>query len=238
MMNGAGFGLGMVGQAFSLDGVNDYVHVGEPPDLEFMRTGDFTIDAWFRVPESAADQVVVSRGDTFGGQQNRFIQVHVDNFRLVGVVRGDAGEPNTVYTLSSTDLSPLSFVHFAFLRRKGVRTELYVNGRLDTVSGPDVAGDITFSASRPLSIGASNVGASGGPTSFFDGLIDEVQIFARALSECEIKTISEAGSTGVCKNDTDLDGQLDFHDNCPTVANPSQANVDGDSGQTRWSDYA
>ena len=62
----------------------------------------------------------------------------------------------------------------------------------------------------------------------FDGLIDEVEIFNRALSAGEIAAIYAAGSAGKCKPDADSDGITDELDNCPAIANPGQEDTDGD----------
>lgn len=43
------------------------------------------------------------------------------------------------------------------------------------------------------------MGAIFGSRSFFDGLIDEVEIFNRALSAAEIRAIYDAGSAGKIK---------------------------------------
>ena len=45
LMNGAGFAPGMVGEAFSINGANDEVLIGNPANLQLQ---DFTIDAWVK----------------------------------------------------------------------------------------------------------------------------------------------------------------------------------------------
>ena len=46
LMGDATYARGMVGDAFSFDGQNDYVFIGNPPDLQLQ---DFTIDAWIQL---------------------------------------------------------------------------------------------------------------------------------------------------------------------------------------------
>ena len=57
----AAFAPGMVGRAFSLDGVGDYVEVAHNSNLD-PGTSSFTIDAWIKTPSTSDDiQVVVSK---------------------------------------------------------------------------------------------------------------------------------------------------------------------------------
>src|SRR5439155_25653435 len=72
------------------------------------------------------------------------------------------------------------------------------------------------------------IDASGTCTQTFHGLIDEFHIYNRALPDTEIRSIFFAGSAGISKSDVDLDGVLDFVDNCPTVPNPDQTEANGD----------
>ena len=47
LQNGATFAAGMVGQAFSFDGIDDSVHVGNASTLH-VSAGNFTVEAWVK----------------------------------------------------------------------------------------------------------------------------------------------------------------------------------------------
>ena len=75
----------------------------------------------------------------------------------------------------------------------GQQIKIYINGKLmgqapktGNIEGDDV----------PFNIGGR---ADDQGTGKFNGLIDEVELFNRALSPEEIKAIFEAGSAGKCK---------------------------------------
>ena len=59
LINGATFTTGMVGQAFSFDGVDDYVEVPDNPSLNI--TEKITIDAWINVSDIITPHVILSK---------------------------------------------------------------------------------------------------------------------------------------------------------------------------------
>ena len=67
-------------------------------------------------------------------------------------------------------------------------------------------------SSVPVNIGSFESNVSGIRVGFFDGLIDEVEIFTRALSGAEIQAIFDAGSAGKCKVDCNGNGISDVQD--------------------------
>ncbi len=91
------------------------------------------------------------------------------------------------------------FHHVAIvLDREDNRFELYINGTQAAFDDlPDGFGSIDNNV-RP-SIGALSRGGVGSPTAFFNGLVDEVKLYNRALTAAEIKAIYDAGSAGTLK---------------------------------------
>lgn len=203
LTNGATFAPGKVGDAFLLDGVNDFVAIGDPAELEPPAMQSFTFMAW------------VKRNGPHGGPYPNF-QVIVGRAPLVGngtpeyYLRWKDGAANFVTVTGGVvnDLPgtiPLAdgvWYHIAgtFDDASGVKN-LYVNGVLDISHA--VPGSIGATDTVPWRIGHSSLPGVEEP---FNGRIDEVQVFDRALSTSEIQTIVNAGSAGICKTDcTDLD---------------------------------
>jgi hypothetical protein len=69
LQNGATFGAGKVDQAFSLDGVDDYVSIANGPSLD-MGTGDFTIDVWVNFSSLSAEQHLFHKVSGSGSNVN------------------------------------------------------------------------------------------------------------------------------------------------------------------------
>lgn len=215
LANGAGYGPGFVLEALTLDGVDDYLSAGSDPSMKM--TTALTIDAWIYPtgPGSATDGsgIVVNkegeyefRRDADGRIQWAFSDAWV-------------WHPTSVFAPEN------EWSHVAVVFDHGT-VHTYLDGVLGHTgtSGAGVLGD-AHPAQDELRIGGRE-GIPGGQN--FQGSIDEVELFDRALTAAEIAAIAAAGTDGKCKADADADGVLDAFDNCPARANPDQADHDGD----------
>jgi hypothetical protein len=190
--------LGMVGQAFSFDGTNDFVQIPDAPELN---PTNLTIEAWVLFSSLDSDgsgtsppgqQYIVfkqnSGGNTSGGYQlGKARTADGDVFSFV--VSSDSGE---MCSLCSTSLVTTSvWYHVAGVRDSNF-TQLYVNGQLESETNVDF----------PQDYGTNDLffGSSGDPfwDSKFAGLLDEVSLYSRALSADEISAIYNAGAGGKC----------------------------------------
>src|ERR1035437_2449033 len=190
--------LGMVGQAFSFDGTNDFVQIPDAPELN---PTNLTIEAWVLSSSLDSDgsgtsppgqQYIVfkqnSGGNTSGGYQlGKARTADGDVFSFV--VSSDSGE---MCSLCSTSLVTTSvWYHVAGVRDSNF-TQLYVNGQLESEANVDF----------PQDYGTNDLffGSSGDPfwDSKFAGLLDEVSLYSRALSADEISAIYNAGAGGKC----------------------------------------
>jgi hypothetical protein len=112
LVNGAGFDPGMVGQAFSFNGVN-WVEVPDDP-IWTLGTSDFTIDLWVKFNSLSGRDPFISHDDG-GGEQNKWIfwydvQGH-DKLNGVPALRFHINSPHP----------PVPFLpHMTPLRRRGV----------------------------------------------------------------------------------------------------------------------
>jgi hypothetical protein len=89
--------------------------------------------------------------------------------------------------------------HLLSFAREGVTLQVYVDGVL-SASG-STAGTTTISNAADLIAGKSACSGADG-TTFFSGQLDDLQIYDRALSACEIQAGIESGL------DMDADGAI------------------------------
>ena len=195
LQHGASFATGIVGQGFALDGVDDYVDFGNAPSLR-VSSGDFSIDAWVRFDAiTAADMSIVDKMSAVG--------VNLDGWRLIkqgddnhfwfcfggGTVNRCVDPAFTVF--SRTLAVPDVWFHVAAVKSAS-SFSLYVNGEQEDSRSPVPAFVDTQSAS--LLVGSYILQGAN-----LDGIVDEVQLFNRALSASEVRSIFDAGKLGKCR---------------------------------------
>lgn len=197
LQGGATFDTGRVARAFSLDGTNDFVRVPNDPSAAFNFTGSFTIDAWIFLKANPAEFApIVSKWNDIGVHQRNYflaVQVFGGARRLRFDVSGDGlflgGHSSIIY---SADTIPLNtWTHVAGVFNGTTQTlTVYVNGnpsdffhQFATISAPLVNNE-------PVLIGAGDLGSN--QRDFFNGLIDEVELFNRAITQAEIQSIFNA----------------------------------------------
>ena len=200
----ATYTTGIVGPGFRLDGTGGYVLVPDSDNLTI--TGDITIDAWIRRrvgPETpsivtkyesdvagggVAYALLLLSGDTSSAHV-RFAVYETKDGSVSRVLDTDAG---VVPALRATHIAGTFDLATQDLK-------IYVNGSevAATLVTSDVITSIYPSAS-PVRIGAIQA-SSGEVTDFFEGVIDEVEIFNRALTRYEARSIFSARRAGKIK---------------------------------------
>ena len=162
---------GKYGKALSFNGYNSWVTVGHNAAQVLSR--GMTLEAWVR-PASLSGWRSVLMKEQPGGPVYELYANTSDLFAAAGGVYTDAES----FVVSPTQLTIGIWTHLA-TTYDGEAMRLYVNGV--EVASFAQSGPIKASASA-LRIGGNNVWGE-----FFDGLIDEVRVYNRALSAAEIQ---------------------------------------------------
>lgn len=178
---GVAFAPGHVGQAFSFNASAD-AGIIVPPATSLNPTEAITIEAWIRPASfpNAFPTVVRKDQNAIGTTQYSLLvgdRVAYLNIGGVGTATGGSVPTNVWTHLAGT------------YDRQFIR--LYVNGVEVTNTAATAA---IPTSTENLGIGKHALFT----TRNFDGLIDEVSIYSRALSAGEIAAIHAAGSAGKC----------------------------------------
>ncbi len=225
------FSPGMVGQAWDFSDGEAHARVAAHPDLDFVATDEYSILMWMKsLPvNDNGNLALVTKYRDWNFPYPYAVRIKTSLFSSPGPDDGEiwAGCTDTIRygtTQTTRRFDDGVFHHIAAVYRHSVKTvEIHADGGVsarrvypEDLSGLANGGDLWF--------GRSWIGS----TTAYDGLLDDIMIFDRALSVCETRRIHEAGSAGICRTDDDLDGLNDYEDNCPAITNAMQVDTDAD----------
>jgi len=196
LVNGASYTPGMVGPAFALDGIDDHILVPASSNLNI--TGDVTVDLWakrttFGYAYMAAKGNVTGPLGTAGSSVVFHLGFHLNDDLVCGYYTASGGS----FGVHATAITDSEFHHYACVR-SGNTVKIFLDGvEVSDHTFTEGPGD---TAAYPMVIGAirTELDASGF-LGHFGGIIDEVEVFDRALSAAEILAIYEAGAAGKIK---------------------------------------
>lgn len=182
--NGVTYVPGEVQYAFGLNGSGSYVSIPDSASWAFS-TNAFSIELWANTSSTANNQAMLAY-DAGGGSQNKWI-FWLNNNNLQLHINGPQIGANYI-TSGSTVINTNKWYHIV-LTRQANTFSFYLNGSLLSTSISSVS---IPAASVPLTLGQAEGGF------FFDGMLDEIRIYNRAISSNEIQAIYQAGTNGMC----------------------------------------
>ncbi len=170
---------GKYGNALSFNGTSGYVDLGNPAALQL--TGSMTLEAWVKAAATPPDdgQIIAKSDNSSGWQLKTTADAGPQNFGAT--VTNSSGArarrfSNTVRALNT-------WYHVAGVYDASARTlTIYINGVLEngTLLGTVPAANLNAAVN-------ANIGRRTGGF-YFNGIIDEVRIYNRALSAAEIQS--------------------------------------------------
>jgi len=174
-ISGATWATGQTGGALSFDGVNDWVTVADTNSLDL--TTEMTLEAWVRPTAINGWETVVLK-ETTG--ELAYALYGDNNADTGGAHRPGAWirQGSTSYsTLGTAQLGVNTWAHLA-ATYDGAVLQMYVNGTL--------ASSLNHSGAINTSTGVLRIGGNSVWGEYFNGLIDDVRVYNRALSASEI----------------------------------------------------
>jgi hypothetical protein len=173
---------GKLGGALSFNGSNQYVDIGNPSDLRI--TGSLTITAWVNGTSYAGDNVVLSKWAA-AGNRSYDLRISVTDCGAADVeflLSDDGSSPETLCGTTAIGTGGWHFIA-AVYDPSTPAMKIYVDGALNG----------TNTVNPPLSLynGTQNVnmGRKSDASGYFNGALDDVRIYNRALSASEIAQI-------------------------------------------------
>jgi alpha-tubulin suppressor-like RCC1 family protein len=206
--NATSWTTGKVGGALDFDGANDSVNMGAGAPLDDL--GPKTLSAW--VYRRDTGYVISKRSTATGYWRLAVEEVNTGWFRDFSD-SGHASAQAPTFAANEWHLLTLTWDGGA----AGAGASLYFDGQEITDSRTDGTGNLLSDAANAFSIGSRS-----GTDAFFDGLIDDVRVYDRALTEGQVQGLFEAAS-----RDSDGDGITDESE-LAAGTDPSNPDTDGD----------
>jgi sialidase-1 len=200
--------------ALLYDGNNDYVDMGGIDDFNIEPGESFTFCAWFKLNALPLYQRLVCKRD--GGNPGYEIWFN-DEGKLAVNIRTTAMADMSYWSNSYADDLNWHFVGFVIDAENNI-SSIYFDGFLSSENSGDA-----------LETGVSNnsnfvLGTRSTLSNYLNGVMDEVSVWKRALSETEIQDVMNGNLTG---NEPNLTGYWRFDDQAITATDYSLNNYFG-----------
>ncbi len=216
LLGGTSFIAGKVDKAFRTTKNTQTISIADNAALNFGN-GSLSIDAWVKTKDVTNIMFIASKylitGMANSFSSNGYIFFIQQGKLCFSMMQGTTSINQVVPNVQITD-GNWHFVAVSVDRSSTTGGKIYVDGNVVLTFNPTaVPGSITNTA--PLTIGGSpwNMGNPANPN--FEYLVDEIELFNRALSESEMTAIFNAGADGKCKPIMPTTGNIcgmKFHD--------------------------
>ena len=208
----SGWNPGRLGKALSFDGVNQYVKI--PHSTSTLNIGgtasSYTVTAWFKTTTSGGVRDIVAKNDGTSIYPFSLYKLTTNELEFLMYDGGAAPKSTSPATINDGKW------HFAAgVRDVGTdKLYLYLDGNL-----VDSDTDTTGSAMA----NTDNITIGNGGNSYigedWNGLIDEVRIYNRALSAGEVSALYQSGAVKFqAPNNKGLVGYWSFNEGTSTIA--------------------
>ena len=194
LRNGAAVtNAGMVGQAFKLDGADDYVEFAGATSLPISTA--ITIETWIKPDRTNDTGTIVCNKQVYDGTW--YLGTSPGGELRVAVGGPFSGGYWAYTTNAVIPVGQWSHVALTFDTQTQV-LRMFANGAELGVAFYPSQGNVSSLVSQtPVRIGTIYTSQF---TEFFAGLVDELALYNRALSPTEIQAIYAIGSNGKCPN--------------------------------------
>lgn len=209
-VGGVSYTAGAVGGAFRFDGATGYLHVPNGyPEYYWPGTSAMSVGAWFSTEATTtAVQVIASMDDMANApccgspQGHAAWYLYVQNGTLRASMRPTPYGSGGVVLTGLTPVADGRFHHAVLvIDIPALQARLYLDGALDA-SAPLPGGWAMSNGDfevEPLVIGAAPVLWGEGYRDFFNGVVDDVSLYKRALTPQEIADAAAGPSLAACR---------------------------------------
>jgi hypothetical protein len=191
--------FGNAGSAFSFDGVDDFINVLNNDELS-LTSDEFSISAWYATaPSIIADNRNILCKSNGPGAQNKWILMKSEGGGFypegVGLLTSPIINAAAFNGFTSvTDPSEYNNWNHILITKINDSINLYLNGEISSVAS--ITSNISPSVAD-LRIGGDEINSVDN-AKFWSGLLDDIAIYNRALTEQEIQNLHTSTTPAPC----------------------------------------
>ena len=155
----------------------EYISVADSEVLDFV--SDYTVEFWVKPKTATANTRLVTKGETGTGEWMISTGASSDETKIRIYAKDDAD--NAKDFVSTNTIPTGSWTHIVVIFNiTNDSVDVYKNGG-NLSQGTSAGWSSGFTSTKELRIGVNSAG-----NGYYDGLIDEVRTYSRALSTAEI----------------------------------------------------
>ena len=204
---------GFIGGALDFNGTSDYFTVPDDSSLDWGNTDSFTIELWANVDNcTGTNKVMIGRDDRPKPGVHWWMGCSTSDQKAQFTLYDNTDHGTSVTSTTSIDSG--GWHHIVAIRDASLNElRIYVDGDWEATQPADIY--VTgFSADTTLGIGY--MAYEGTPAYYYDGLLDEIALYSRVLTDTEIEQHYTDGLAGLgyCgyQGDFDRDDDVDVDD--------------------------
>jgi len=183
-ITGAHFVEGKLGSALEFDGVDDYVNCGNDDSLDPATS--FTYEAWFKIKGPGPDnrQNIIASGNNVAGAIGHYLYIKYSTLKPEIYLEGTT----SLQVTSSTAVGLNEWHHLVSTKDENIVAKLYLDG-VEVGNDSSISDNLAW---HGIAVGALYIPTYIAPSMFFNGTIDEVNIYTYPMSVNEVRQLYES----------------------------------------------
>jgi hypothetical protein len=197
LVNGATYGAGIINNGFSLDGVNDYVNLGDNLDIGL---DSWTYNFWINMDTINRSNSILTKTDSGNSWQRWWYRVNSSNKLEFHLQKGNNNVTDRKYFRSSQSLNASTWYMVTIVLDRTDKAYMYINGTPESIvstngNGTSITNELSSWSSFDFNrVFNCCIGAISTSANSFDGIIDEGGIWNRVLTPTEVTELYNSGA--------------------------------------------
>ena len=177
--------FGNTNSSYSFDGINDFIDLGTTTSLNSLQL-NYTVSYWINKSDNDNGMVIASFAEGFAGE----------GWRYHSAVRGDSVDSrfmrsdNNNWAINYSNQGSIILNNWINICnvRNGTNFSTYINGIL---SSNTIVPNVSINNAPQNTLATTKIGVNwpSVPAEYFGGKIDDIGIWNRALTDCEIQNL-------------------------------------------------